>query len=205
MEDEGLDPAEPTEADTAAPQISESQKRLVQRVHINIGHPPKDRFLRALRAAGALPQILHYVHNEYQCDDCRLRQRPGFHRKAQLPRTFSFNKVVCLDFLYVKWRDLNVAVFNMVDLGTGFQVAVRAPIAECAQQQTQAQGLQAMLQGVNEVRLAAGDVPGRYITRRPAEQLAELPVSTHACSSWRMSVRWQVAGFNNVRSETPSH
>ena len=117
MEDEGLDPAEPTEADTAAPQISESQKRLVQRVHINIGHPPKDRFLRALRAAGALPQILHYVHNEYQCDDCRLRQRPDFHRKAQLPRTFSFNKVVCLDFLYVKWRDLNVAVFNMVDLG----------------------------------------------------------------------------------------
>ena len=61
--------------------------------------------------------------------DCQVRQRPDFHRRAQLPRTFSFNKVVCLDFLYVPWRELNIAIFNMVDLGTGFQVAIRAPIA----------------------------------------------------------------------------
>eukprot|EP00435_Cladocopium_sp_Y103_P028637 s478_g7.t1 len=129
-DDEEVNDAEGPRPEAEIPRISESQKRLIHRVHINTGHPPKERFLRALRAAGALPQVLHYVQNEYQCDDCQLRQRPDFHRKAQLPRTFSFNKVVCLDFLYVKWRDLNVAIFNMVDLGTGFQAAVRAPIAE---------------------------------------------------------------------------
>ena len=133
--EEELDEADTEEGDlhqsasAEPPRVSESQKRLVHRIHVNTGHPPKDRFLRALRAAGALPQVLHYVQKEYQCDDCQVRQRPDFHRRAQLPRTFSFNKVVCLDFLYVPWRELNIAIFNMVDLGTGFQVAIRAPIA----------------------------------------------------------------------------
>ena len=112
------------------PSLTEAQKRLVKRIHINTGHPPRDRLLRALRAAGALPQILKYVQQEFSCEDCQRRQRPEVHRKAQLPRTFTFNKVLCLDFFYLKWRDHNVAIFNMIDLGTSFQIAIRAPIAE---------------------------------------------------------------------------
>ena len=112
------------------PRVSESQKRLIHRVHVNVGHPPRDRFLRALRAAGALPHVLQYVRNDFRCDDREVRHGPAVHRKAQLPKTFSFNKVVCLDFFYISWQDQQVAIMNMVDLGTGFQVAVRAPAAE---------------------------------------------------------------------------
>ena len=112
------------------PSLTEAQKRLVRRVHVNTGHPPRERLLRALRAAGALPQVLKYVQQEFSCDDCQRRQRPEVHRKAQLPRTYTFNKVVCLDFFDLKWRDLNVPIFNMIDLGTSFQIAVRSPIAE---------------------------------------------------------------------------
>ena len=111
-------------------EATESQKRLVQKLHVNLGHPPRERLLRALRAAGALPQILDYVRKEHVCDDCQLKQRPDNHRRAQLPRTYSFNKVVCVDYFYVKWQDQQVAILNMIDLGTSYQVAVRSPIAE---------------------------------------------------------------------------
>ena len=56
------------------PSLTEAQKRLVKRIHINTGHPPRDRLLRALRAAGALPQILKYVQQEFSCEDCQRRQ-----------------------------------------------------------------------------------------------------------------------------------
>lgn len=112
------------------PPLTEAQKRLVHRVHCNTGHPPKERLLRAFRAAGALPQVIHYIKNEHHCDDCHIRQGPDNHRRAQLPRTFSFNKVVSLDFLYIRWRECSVAILNAVDLGTGYQVAVRSPMAE---------------------------------------------------------------------------
>ena len=112
------------------PQVSEQQKRLIHRVHVNTGHPPRDRFLRALRAAGALPHVLDYVKTQYTCDDCQVKHRPDVHRKVQLPKTYSFNKILCLDHFFLKWQDQNIAVLNMVDLGTGYQIAVRSPIAE---------------------------------------------------------------------------
>ena len=68
------------------PRVSESQKRLIHRVHVNVGHPPRDRFLRALRAAGALPHVLQYVRNDFRCDDCEVRHGPAVHRKASFQR-----------------------------------------------------------------------------------------------------------------------
>ena len=59
-----------------------------------------------------------------------MKHRPDVHRKAQLPRTYSFNKIVGLDFFYIKWRDCNLAIMNMIDLCTSYQIAVRAEIAE---------------------------------------------------------------------------
>lgn len=50
---------------------------------------------------------------EYACEDCSLKQRPDVRRRAQLPRTFSFNHIVGLDFFCVKWQDQNIAIFNM--------------------------------------------------------------------------------------------
>ena len=38
--------------------------------------------------------------------------------------------MVCVDYFYVKWQDQQVAILNMIDLGTSYQVAVRSPIAE---------------------------------------------------------------------------
>ena len=109
------------------PQVSGAQKRLIHKVHINTGHPPLERFLRALRAAGALPQVLRYVKEEYQCEHCNLKHRADNRHRAHFPQTFGFNKVVSVDFLYLPFKEQQVPVLNMVCTGTNYHVAVRAP------------------------------------------------------------------------------
>lgn len=112
---------------TQKKRVTEAQQRLVQKLHVNLGHPPRDRLLRALRSAGAL---LDYVQKEDECDDCRMKHRPDVRRKAQLPRTFSFNKIVGVDFFYIRWQNWNLAIMNIIDLGTSYQIAVRAEVAD---------------------------------------------------------------------------
>ena len=108
--------------------VSESQKRLVHKVHVNVGHPPKARFLRMMRAAGALPHVLQYIKSEYECDQCSIRQRPDNRHRARCPRSFEFNRVLSIDIFYVKFGPYQVPILNMTDTGTCYQVLQRLPI-----------------------------------------------------------------------------
>ena len=112
------------------PQLTDSQKRLVRKVHVNTGHSDRHRMLRAFKAAGALPQVLRFVRDEFQCEDCDLKQKTDARRRAQLPRTFSFNKILSVDFLYIRFQEKQIPIFNMVCVGTSYQVAVRAPVPD---------------------------------------------------------------------------
>ena len=111
-------------------ELTSSQKRLVKKVHENTGHPDRARMLRAFRAAGALPQVLKYIRDEFKCEDCALKHGPDNRRRAQFPRTFAFNKILSVDFLYVSFHGLQVPILNMVDVGTSYQVAVRVDVRE---------------------------------------------------------------------------
>lgn len=71
--------------------------------------------------------MLRYVKQEFSCDDCNLKKGPDNRHGAQLPRTFSFNKILSIDYLYVNFQETQVAVLNMVCIGTNYHVAVRAP------------------------------------------------------------------------------
>ena len=106
-------------------QITESQKRLVHQVHVNTGHPPKERFLRTMRAAGALPHVLRYIRDDYHCEACQAKRGPDHRRKAQCPRVHGFNRVLSMDVFYLKYRNESVPVLNIVCHGTGFQMAQR--------------------------------------------------------------------------------
>ena len=118
----------PVESTTEPAPLSESQRRLVMKVHVNTGHPDRQRMLRAFRAAGALPQVLTFIRKEFQCEDCNLKQGTDNRRRAQLPRTFSFNRVVCVDFLYVRFKEAQIPIMNAVCAGTSYQIAARCPI-----------------------------------------------------------------------------
>lgn len=108
--------------------VSEKQKRLVRRVHVNTGHPSRDQFLRMLKAAGAREEVLKYVRDQFTCDHCDLQRGPAPRRRAQMPKTFAFNKIVALDVLYISFQDLRVPILNAVCVGSNLQVAVRLPI-----------------------------------------------------------------------------
>ncbi|CAE7324282.1 RE1, partial [Symbiodinium necroappetens] len=117
------------EAETEPKAATESQKRLIRKLHVNLGHPHRDRFLHMLRAAGAHEHVLSYVKNSLECEVCDVKHRQDNRRRAQYPKTFSFNRVLCVDVLYLKFRDLNVPILNMTCAGTHYQVVQRLPVA----------------------------------------------------------------------------
>ena len=110
-------------------QLSAAQRRLVSKVHINSGRPDRQRMLRAFKSAGALPQVLHYIRHEFSCEDCDLKQGPDVRRRAQFPKTFAFNKILCVDFLFIQFKEQRVPILNMICAGTSYQIAVRAPMS----------------------------------------------------------------------------
>ncbi|CAE7368225.1 RE1 [Symbiodinium sp. CCMP2456] len=107
------------------PQVSQQQRDLIKKLHINTGHPPADRFLRTLKAAGALPHVLKYVRDKFVCETCQVKRGPDPRRKAQCPRIFTFNKVLSMDVFYVPFRDSLEPVLNVVCHGTNYQLAQR--------------------------------------------------------------------------------
>ena len=110
--------------------VSEQQKRLITKVHVNTGHPPQEQFLRMMRAAGAHEHVLKYIKEEFNCDQCSMKNKPSNRRRAHCPRSFSFNKVLSIDVFYVKFMSLNVPILNMVCNGTNYHVVQRLRIPE---------------------------------------------------------------------------
>ena len=110
---------------STAAHVTQSQKQLIHKVHVNSGHPPKERFLRTMRAAGALPHVLRYIRDEYECEACSAKKGPDHRRKAQCPRVHGFNRVLSVDIFYLKYRNESIPVFNLVCHGTGYQMACR--------------------------------------------------------------------------------
>ena len=107
------------------PTVSQHQKDLVRKLHVNTGHPPLERFLRTLRAAGTLPHVLKYVRDEFKCEACAIKKGPDPRRKATCPRVFSFNKVLSMDVFFIQYKDAMEPILNVVCHGTNYQMAHR--------------------------------------------------------------------------------
>ena len=117
-----------TSASLESGQITDKQKRLLHRVHVNSGHPNREQFLRLLKAAGCREPLLKYVKDKYHCSHCDLQRGPAPRRRAQMPKTFQFNRIVGVDVLYVNMTNLRVPILNAVRVGTNLQIAVRLNI-----------------------------------------------------------------------------
>ncbi|CAE7224945.1 RE2 [Symbiodinium sp. CCMP2592] len=97
--------------------------KLVEKLHLNLGHLSKDRMMVMLKAAGAREDVLEYVAKRFECEMCGRRQRELKRRVAAHPRTYTFNRIVAVDVLYVPWRGVSLPVLNIVDHGSHYQVA----------------------------------------------------------------------------------
>lgn len=96
----------------------------VLKVHINLGHPRREHFLRVLKVAKAKPEILRWVARHFECPTCSSSSRPGWRRRATLPRTYRFNKLVAIDLFYLNALGATRPVMNLIDHGSNFQVCV---------------------------------------------------------------------------------
>ena len=134
-EEEGHEPLAdaPLEEDTPEKKVTDSQRRMVLKVHVNTGHPPQEQFLRMMKAGGALPHVLKFIKEEFKCDQCSIKNRPDNRRRAHCPRSFAFNRVLSIDVLFVKFQQKSVPILNMVCTGSNYQVAQRLPIPEGSQ------------------------------------------------------------------------
>ena len=84
-------------ASTSKP-LTANQKRVIQNIHNNCGHPSRGEFLRALRLSRARSEVLNFVRREFECPACAAKGHPPKPRMpAALPRTFRFNETLGVD------------------------------------------------------------------------------------------------------------
>ena len=102
--------------------LSSADRSQINRAHVNLGHPGTDTFIRVLRAARACPEVLKYVRDEYECPDCASHPRLRAHRRAALPRTYQFNRVVGCGVFKVTLYGIIYNFLNLICHGANFQV-----------------------------------------------------------------------------------
>ena len=81
--------------------LTNKDRELVKRVHVNSGYPPVERLARVLKAAGARAEVLKYVLEEFSCDVCSKHRGPEPRRRVALPRTFAFNHIIGTDTFFI--------------------------------------------------------------------------------------------------------
>jgi len=110
--------------DLTLPKLTSAQRSLVERMHVNLGHPHRDQFVRILRAAKARPEVVKYAREEYECPDCAAHARARSSRRVAMPRSYSFNRVVGVDTFKVNFFGHQVNFVNVVCHGTNLQQVV---------------------------------------------------------------------------------
>ena len=81
--------------------VSTTEKRMILRAHVNLGHPQVKEFVRLLKAAGTRPDIIEYVLKEFSCEGCLKEKRQPTKLPAATPRVYDFNIALGVDILFV--------------------------------------------------------------------------------------------------------
>ena len=120
-------PQTPSPARATRTGVTNKQKDLLYKLHVNTGHLPVPQMLAMLKAAGARDEIREYVKNEFHCLQCMKQHRPVSHRRSTFPKSFSFNKLVGIDFFYISFLGKTHAFLNVICLGTNLQQVALLP------------------------------------------------------------------------------
>ena len=66
--------------------LSPKEQAMVKKLHVNLGHPSKKDFYRALRMSRAREEVLQYFKDEFKCELCEEHQNPKPSRPASIPQ-----------------------------------------------------------------------------------------------------------------------
>ena len=86
--------------------LTSSQRKVVQNIHNNCGHPSKEEFLRALRLSRARPEVLTTFDESSSVQHVQpkgILQNLGFQQRCR--RTFRFNETLGVDLFEIESLD----------------------------------------------------------------------------------------------------
>ncbi|CAE7781262.1 ankrd29 [Symbiodinium sp. CCMP2456] len=108
------------------------EKRLVKKLHDNLGHPAPREMARSLRLATAKPHIIRYVARDFRCSVCESRIKPKPARPAVLPKIYEPGRIVGVDVIFLSAlnRRETFPALNITDWGTSYQVVERLKSTE---------------------------------------------------------------------------
>ena len=193
--------------DSSQDRLTSEQKKKVNLLHTNLGHLPRERMLSLLRAAGALPAVLHYVKTEFSCEQCFRQKRPIERRKAALPRTFSFNRLIGVDYFYLNFGGKTHAFLNIVCQGTNFQQVGWLKDYEAGPPSSQEtwklfQELWLRPFGAPEALISDGGSEFRGSFERSCEQIGSMQIITDSSSPWQNGRVERHGGWLKERAES---
>ena len=123
-EEDSLEKKETEEPDHMQGSLTAEDRRLIQKLHVNLGHPSNYELSKALRLARARNAVWRFVKDDFRCDICERNRKPKSARPALLPKTFEPCRTVGLDVVYFPALDVRQVrpVLNMLDWATGYQM-----------------------------------------------------------------------------------
>ena len=112
------------EKNRAVVAVTQEDKQKIVKMHVNLGHPSRESFVRFLRAGRIREEVVRWVIKEFKCEKCESQVVPKAPRPAVVPKCYKPGVAVGLDLFFIP--DLenkkSLPVLNMVDLGTNFQM-----------------------------------------------------------------------------------
>eukprot|EP00971_Amphidinium_carterae_P121450 2405052-Amphidinium_carterae.1 len=113
---------QPTLDDVAEETPTPEQKAIVRKIHVNLGHPPMNELLRALRLAKVRAGLRLWAKHKFYCEECQQNKKPALKRPSMLPRAYTFNRVIGIDCVELKVGSLTGERYlNVICWGTRLQ------------------------------------------------------------------------------------
>ena len=108
-------------------------RRIVARLHKNLGHPSRDQMVEQLRARGSSNALLQAAH-DYVCPTCAQLAPPNQVPKSSLRSATKLNQRLMADTFWVTLpKGRTVPVLSMLDAATKYVVA-RPLVSETSEQ-----------------------------------------------------------------------
>ena len=93
----------------------------LNRAHVNLGHPSRERFIHLLKCANATEEAIKLA-KEMSCATCSSRRLMGHRPVASSRRAEGFNQQVSMDTFEVPFNGKKLKMLNTYCEGTGYQM-----------------------------------------------------------------------------------
>ena len=108
-------------------QVNLDTKRLVARLHLNLGHPSPQEMSRMIAYYGGAPPAVNMCTQHLRCATCERLKPPQHPRPAASPslKVGQFGDEVQCDFVFLRTiTGQSIPVLGLIDRATGFHQAV---------------------------------------------------------------------------------